>query len=57
MTERVRTHIEFWHTGDAGKATEPAADHGLVGRGETAPLAVANYAEAIEAGAGGERRD
>ena len=46
---RKRTTIEYWQTADeAWKATEPAADHDLIGRGSTPREAVANYAMAVE---------
>ena len=46
MTNRTTFH--FWKEDEHWKATEPAADHDLVGRGETAPAAVKHYAEALE---------
>jgi len=49
--KRRRTTIEFWPVDDnrsAWKATEPDANNDLVGRGETAHEAVANYCVAVE---------
>lgn len=45
---RNRTTIEYWEENNAWHATEPDADHDLVGRGQTAPEAVAHYAELVD---------
>jgi len=45
---RITTVVEYWQANGAWHATEPESDREVVGRGETAPLAVKNYAEAIE---------
>jgi len=48
-SNKFRTTIKYWQTDDDHwKATEPAADHNLVGRGATATEAVRNYAAAMD---------
>ena len=49
MTRERYTTIKYWQTESGDwKAKEPEADHEVVGRGESAPAAVANYAEFID---------
>jgi hypothetical protein len=46
--DRGRATIEWWRDNGAYHATEPDGEREIVGRGETAALAVAHYAQAIE---------
>lgn len=46
--DTIRTHIEVEKTeDDCWKATEPAAESNLYGRGKTPPEAVKHYAELV----------
>jgi len=49
----TRTFFEIVPSGDGWKATEPASDSELYGRGETRTQAIKHYVELIEEG--GER--
>jgi hypothetical protein len=45
---RNRTTIEYWRENDSWHATEPDADHDLVGRGDNPAEATAHYAELVD---------